>query len=93
MKIVILDGQVMGGSVADFPTLQEFGDLTVYDITPPELVIHSICYTMELDERYASVIVDRYIQFHEGASQNVKVIRDGTELSYEEAVAETRAAE
>ena len=52
-----------------------------------------ICYTMELDERYASVIVDRYIQFHEGASQNVKVIRDDTELSYEEAVAETRAAE
>ena len=42
MKIVILDGQVMGGSVADFPTLQEFGDLTVYDITPPELVIPRI---------------------------------------------------
>ena len=42
MKIVILDGQVMGGSVADFPTLQEFGDLTVYDITAPELVIPRI---------------------------------------------------
>ena len=42
MKIVILDGQVMGGSVEDFPTLQEFGDLTVYDITPPELVIPRI---------------------------------------------------
>ena len=42
MKIVILDGQVMGGSVEDFPTLQELGDLTVYDITPPELVIPRI---------------------------------------------------
>ncbi len=42
MKIVILDGQVMGGSVEDFPSLQELGDLTVYDITPPELVIPRI---------------------------------------------------
>ena len=25
-------------------------------------------YMMEMDERYASVIVDIYIQFHEGAS-------------------------
>ena len=49
-----------------------------------------ICYTMELDERYASVIVDRYIQFHEGASQNVKVLRDGAELSYEEAINQTK---
>ena len=45
---------------------------------------------MELDERYASVIVDRYIQFHESASQNVKVLRDGTELSYEEAIDQTK---
>jgi len=45
-----------------------------------------ICKTMELDERYASVIVDRYIQFYDGASQNVKVLRDGIVLSYEEAV-------
>ncbi len=42
MKIVTLDGQVMGGSVEDFPSLQELGDLTVYDITPPELVIPRI---------------------------------------------------
>ena len=42
MKIVILDGQVMGGSASDFPALQELGDLTVYDITPPELVIPRI---------------------------------------------------
>ena len=46
-----------------------------------------ICYTMELDERYASVIVDRYIQFHEGVTQGVKVLRDGAELTYEEALA------
>ena len=42
MKIVILDGQVMGGTVQDFPSLQELGDLTVYDITPPELVVPRI---------------------------------------------------
>ena len=52
-----------------------------------------ICYTMELDERYASVIVDRYIQFHEGVSQNVKVLRDGAELSYEEAADRLRSQE
>ena len=45
-----------------------------------------ICKTMELDERYASVIVDRFIQFHEGSTQNVKVLRDGIVLSYEEAI-------
>ena len=49
-----------------------------------------ICKTMELDERYASVIVDRFIQFHEGATQNVKVLRDGAELTYEEAVEASR---
>ena|GEM_PF-2252553 len=52
-----------------------------------------ICKTMELDERYASVIVDRYIQFHEGATQNVKVLRDGTVLTYEEAMAESKPVE
>ena len=42
MKIVILDGQVMGGSVEDFPRLQDFGELTVYDITPSEKVVERI---------------------------------------------------
>ena len=49
-----------------------------------------ICKTMELDEGYASVIVDRFIQFHEGATQNVKVLRDGAVLTYEEAVEASR---
>ena len=31
-------------------------------------------------------IVDRFIQFHEGSTQNVKVLRDGIVLSYEEAI-------
>ena len=52
-----------------------------------------ICKTMELDERYASVIVDRFIQFHEGATQNVKVLRDGAALTYEEAVEASRHSE
>ncbi|MBR0146134.1 MAG: D-2-hydroxyacid dehydrogenase [Eubacterium sp.] len=42
MKIVILDGQVMGGSAEDFPRLRDFGELTVYDITKPEQVIQRI---------------------------------------------------
>ena len=48
---------------------------------------------MELDERYASVIVDRYIQFHDGATQNVRVLRDGAVLTYEEAMAGSKPAE
>ena len=51
-----------------------------------------ICKTMELDEHYASVIVDRFIQFHDGATQNVKVLRDGVVLSYEDAVADVNDA-
>jgi len=45
-----------------------------------------ICRTMELDERYATVIVER---FHlEYPEQKIMVLRDGQELSYEEVVDE-----
>ena len=42
-----------------------------------------ICRTMEIDPKYASVIVQRYVDFV-GNSTGVLVIRNGQELSYEE---------
>lgn len=45
-----------------------------------------ICRTMELDPRYASVIVQRYVD--SVGADGVKVLRDGQELTYEQAVAE-----
>jgi DNA modification methylase len=45
-----------------------------------------ICYTMELDPKYASVIVDRYIAEH-GSTDGVTVLRDGEALSYGDAMA------
>ena len=44
-----------------------------------------ICRTMELDPRYASVIVQRYVE--SVGSDGVKVIRDGQEMSYGEVTA------
>ena len=50
-----------------------------------------ICYTMELDERYASVIVDRYYQYfveYKNSSANIDdeiyVIRQGKRINYSE---------
>ncbi len=42
-----------------------------------------ICYTIELDEKFADVIVNRFIELTDDASE-VKVERDGIEFSYEE---------
>ena len=41
------------------------------------------CYTIELDEKYCDVIVNRYIELA-GSSDNVTVLRDGKEFKYEE---------
>ena len=40
-----------------------------------------ICYTMELDEKYASVILRRYVE-DTGDNENVYVIRDGVKILY-----------
>lgn len=45
-----------------------------------------ICRTMELDPRYASVIVQRYVDF--AGADGVKVLRDGRESTYEQAITE-----
>lgn len=46
-----------------------------------------ICYTMELDEKYASVILRRYVE-DTGDSENVFVMRKGKRLAYQELVKE-----
>jgi DNA modification methylase len=42
-----------------------------------------ICYMMELDEKYASVILRRYVQL-KGGSNEVSVLRDGVTIQYED---------
>ena len=42
-----------------------------------------ICRTIELDERYCDVIVNRYINLSENTS-DVFVIRNGKKMSFEE---------
>ena len=49
--------------------------------------LNRTCYTMELDSKYASVILRRYVE-GTGDSANVSVIRDGKTLHYDELVKE-----
>ena len=49
--------------------------------------MNRICYTMELDEKYASVILRRYVE-DTNDSENVYVIRDGEKILYKDLVKE-----
>ena len=49
--------------------------------------INRICYMMELDEKYASVILRRYVE-DTGDSENVFVIRNGEKSTYSDLVKE-----
>ena len=40
-----------------------------------------ICYTIELDEKFADVIVNRYIE-QAGSAENVFVERDGERIAF-----------
>ncbi|WP_243767185.1 site-specific DNA-methyltransferase [Paenibacillus agricola] len=51
-----------------------------------------ICYTMELDEKYADVIVNRYIE-RIGSDSKVYLIRDGKRYSYQEVVVQSARSE
>lgn len=51
-----------------------------------------ICYTMELDEKYASVILRRYVE-DTGDADNVFVIRNGEKLTYSDLVKEVEGAD
>ena len=52
-----------------------------------------ICYTMELDPRYASVIVERFRLHENEDTGRIRCLRDGKELSYEEAFRAANPAE
>lgn len=52
--------------------------------------MNRICYTMELDEKYASVILRRYVD-DTGDAENVYVERDGERIPYSELVKEVEA--
>lgn len=43
--------------------------------------LNRICCTMELDEKYASVILRRYVE-DTGDAENVYVIRNGEQIPY-----------
>lgn len=45
--------------------------------------IDRICYTMEIDPKYATVIIKRFIQ-QAGADEEVFLLRDGEKISYKE---------
>lgn len=43
-----------------------------------------ICYTMEIDPKYATAIVERF-RLHTGNTDRIKCLRDGQEMTYDEA--------
>lgn len=47
-----------------------------------------VCFTMELDEKYASVILRRYVESKNGASDDVTVMRNGELSHYSDLVKE-----
>lgn len=49
-----------------------------------------VCYTMELDKKYASVILRRYVE-DTGNKKNVYVIRDGVKMLYADLVKEVES--
>lgn len=51
-----------------------------------------VCHTMELDEKYASVILRRYVE-DTGDTDNVFVIRNGEKLAYSDLVKEVEVAD
>ena len=52
-----------------------------------------ICYTLELDPKYASVIVQRFQLYAEGNEKKIKCQRGDQVLTFEEAMALANPAE
>ena len=48
--------------------------------------IDRTCYGIELEPKFVDVAVKRYLEFKNQDSRDVYVIRDGVQISYEEAV-------
>ena len=51
--------------------------------------MNRICYTIELDEKYASVILRRYVE-DTGNADGVFVVRDGKQIPYADLVKEVQ---
>jgi len=45
-----------------------------------------ICYMAEIDDKYASVILRRYVEYKNGDATGVFVERDGKKIPYEKLV-------
>lgn len=84
--IPLLCYPIQNSSMADTIVLDPFGGSGSTLIACEET--DRICHTIELDEKYANVIVERYVQHKEGNEQNVRVVRDGKEIPYLEIKAE-----
>ena len=54
--------------------------------------MNRICYMMELDEKYASVILRRYVE-DTGDVEGVYVIRNGQQIPYSDLVKEVETKE
>ena len=54
--------------------------------------MNRICYMIELDEKYAYVILRRYVE-DTGNAEGVYVIRNGQQISYAELVKEVETKE
>ncbi len=53
--------------------------------------LNRICYGVELEPKFVDVAVARYIQFHDGNTDDVYVIRNGEKLMYSDLVKEVQA--
>lgn len=79
--IPLLAYPIMNSSLSNCIVLDMFGGSGSTLIACEQT--NRICYTIELDEKYADVIVKRYIE-QEGSSNNVFVERDGIKSAYSE---------
>ena len=81
--IPLLAYPIMNSSLSNCIVLDMFGGSGSTLIACEQT--NRICYTIELDEKYADVIVKRYIE-QAGSSDNVFVERDGIKSAYSEVV-------
>lgn len=49
-----------------------------------------ICYGVELEPKFVDVAVKRYLASHEGEENNVIVLRDGKNYTYQEVAKDTK---
>ena len=79
--IPLLAYPIMNSSMSNTLVLDPFGGSGSTLIACEQT--NRICYTIELDEKYADVIVNRYIE-QAGSAENVFVERDGVKIPYAE---------